>query len=150
MKDMIHGLHMGAKRANPMRDIRGDRWAIIDASKLVFPGMIQNCTDCHTYNGYSGVAANTLATREEAINVAGNTTQALAFAALAGDNDTDLMTTPFTSSCVSCHDTTAAQAHMRLNGGQIKVARSNLATTGESCAVCHGSGSTLDPVKVHK
>ncbi len=150
MKDMIHGLHMGAKRTSPMKDIRGDRWAIIDASKLVFPGIIQQCTDCHTYNGFSGVAANTLATREEAINLAGNTTQALAYAALAQDNDTDLMTTPFTSSCVSCHDTTAAQAHMRLNGGQIKVARSTLATASESCAVCHGSGSTYDPVKVHK
>jgi hypothetical protein len=39
---------------------------------------------------------------------------------------------------------------MKLNGGQIKVSRTNLATAGESCAVCHGSGSDFDPVKIHK
>jgi len=148
-KDMLHGIHMAAKRTTTFKDVRGDRWAMIDASKFVFPGIINNCTDCHTYNGYSGVPANTLATREEAINPAGNTTAAAAKAAIAAVNSTDLMTTPFTSSCVSCHDATAAQAHMRLNGGQIKVARTSLNTAGESCAVCHGAGSTYDPVVVH-
>ena len=149
-KDMIHGIHMAAKRTNTFKDVRGDRWAIIDASKFVFPGIINNCTDCHTYNGYSGVPANTLASREEAINVAGNTTAALAKSALGALNAGDLMTPPFTASCVSCHDSAPAKAHMLLNGGQIKVARSALNTAGESCAVCHGAGSTLDPVVVHK
>jgi len=157
MKDMIHGLHMGKKRTEPIRIARDFRGVVLlDGSKFVFPGLINKCTDCHTYNGYSGVPANTLATREEAVNVAGNTTVALAKSALGTLNPGDLMTTPFTASCVSCHDTSAAQAHMRLNGGQIKIARNGgtpettLNTAAESCAVCHGSGSTYDPVKVHK
>lgn len=60
------------------------------------------------------------------------------------------MTTPFTAACVSCHDAAPAQAHMKLNGGQIKVLRSVTDPTLESCAVCHGAGSDFDPVKVHQ
>jgi hypothetical protein len=60
------------------------------------------------------------------------------------------MITPFTAACVTCHDSAPAQAHMILNGGQIKVNRSALNSAGESCAVCHGAGAEFDPVKVHK
>jgi hypothetical protein len=51
---------------------------------------------------------------------------------------------------VSCHDTAPAQAHITRQGGQILVNRGELATNGESCAVCHGAGKEFDPVRVHK
>ena len=158
LKDMIHGIHAGKDRTSPIRIVRDRTNAVvangavnvIGGETIGFPGVLTNCMDCHTYNGYSGVPANTLATREQAINVAGNTTTVLAKAALGTVNTGDLMTTPFTASCVSCHDTTAGKAHMVLNGGQILVTRSSLNSAGESCAVCHGAGSTYDPVVVHQ
>jgi len=150
MKDMIHGIHAGkARTTEPFKIVRGDRWALINGAEIGFPGILSNCQSCHTYNGVA-VPAKTLASRDQAINVAGNTTTALAGSALALNNAGDLMTTPFTAACASCHDSAPAAAHMRLNGGQISVARSTLNTAGESCAVCHGVGSTYDPAVVHK
>jgi OmcA/MtrC family decaheme c-type cytochrome len=153
MKDMIHGLHAGKDRVNPIRIARnrGGTQTIVDGSRIGYPGILNNCQSCHTYNGYNVPTTGTLlASREEAINVAGNTTAALANSALATVNAGDLMITPFTAACYSCHDSAPAQAHMKLNGGQIEVARSAMNVTLESCAVCHGSGSDFDPVKTHK
>ncbi len=154
MKDMIHGLHAGKDRTSPIQIVRNrlpGALNVIDGARIGFPGILNNCQMCHTYNGYNVPTSGALlATRDQAINVAGNTTPALAKAALATSNATDLMITPFTATCFSCHDSAPAQAHMKLNGGQIRVARSALATAGESCAACHRSGADFDPVKVHK
>ena len=152
-KDMIHGIHAGKDRATPIRIARnrGGTQTIVDGLRIGFPGILNNCQSCHTYNGYNLPATGTLlATREEAVNALGNTTAALANSALALANADDLMTSPFTAACVSCHDGAPAQAHMKLNGGQIKVTRTNLVSAGESCVVCHGSGADFDPVKTHK
>lgn len=166
MKDMIHGIHAGKARTTNSFKIVRDRTPsavnVINAAEIGYPGRLTNCQGCHTYNGYSGVPANTLASRDEAVHntnstlVAGSTTVyanntvADAKAALAQISPRDLMTTPFTASCASCHDSAPAAAHMKLNGGQIMVPRSALNSAAESCAVCHGAGSTYDPVKVHK
>ena len=64
-------------------------------------------------------------------------------------NANDVVTTPFAAACVSCHDATTAQVHIKSNGGQIKVLRSALSLSGESCAVCHSAGKEFDPAKVH-
>jgi OmcA/MtrC family decaheme c-type cytochrome len=152
MKDMIHGIHAGKDRTtNPFKIIRNRQGTItiINSAKIGFPGILSDCQSCHTYNGVT-VPSKTLASRDEAINASGNTTTVLANAALASLNAGDLMTTPFTAACVSCHDSAPAAAHMRLNGGQISVMRSSLNSAGESCAVCHGVGSTYDPAVVHK
>jgi OmcA/MtrC family decaheme c-type cytochrome len=153
MKDMIHGIHAGKDRTtNTFKIVRNrapQAINVIDGGLIGFPGKLTNCFSCHTYNGVA-VPANTLASRYEAVNVAGNTTTALAKTAIGLQNTGDLLTTPFTASCASCHDSAPAAAHMRLNGGQILVARSALNSAGESCAVCHGVGSTYDPAVVHK
>jgi len=153
LKDMIHGIHAGKDRTtNPFRIARNRSGTItlINSADIGFPGILANCQSCHTYNGYSGVPANTLASRDMANDPSGVTdTTAKANSALATLNATDLMTTPFTASCNSCHDSVAAKAHMQLNGGQISVARSTLNSAGESCSVCHGAGATYDPVVVH-
>lgn len=168
MKDMIHGIHAGNTRTTNSFKIVRDRTPsavnVINAAEIGYPGRLTNCQGCHTYNGYSGVPANTLASRDEAVHssnsaaisgtgdltVYANNTVADAKAALAQISPRDLMTTPFTASCGSCHDSAPAAAHMKLNGGQIMVPRVALNSAAESCAVCHGAGSTYDPVKVHK
>lgn len=151
-KDMIHGIHAGKDRTTPIRIVRDRTPAaitIINGANIGFPGILNNCQSCHTYNGYNVPTTGTLLpTRENADNGAIVDT-ASAKASLATLNATDKVITPFAAACVTCHDSTAAQAHMTLNGGQIKVPRSTLNIAGEACAVCHGAGSTYDPVKVH-
>lgn len=175
MKDMIHGIHAGkARTTNTFKIVRNrvtynagtgvasGAMNVIDGGWIGYPGRLTNCQGCHTYNGYSGVPTGALATRDEAVHatnstlvpgsttVYANNTTTDAAAALAQLSPRDLMTTPFTASCASCHDSAPAAAHMKLNGGQILVPRSALNSAGESCAVCHGPGSTYDPAKVHK
>jgi OmcA/MtrC family decaheme c-type cytochrome len=154
MKDMIHGIHAGKDRTTPIAITRNRTPSainVIDGARIGFPGILNNCQSCHTYNGYNVPTTGAiLPTREQAINPVGNTTTVLAKAALAASNIGDVMITPFTAACVSCHDSAPAKAHMTINGGQIKVPRAALNIAGESCAVCHGSGSDFDPVKMHK
>lgn len=158
-QDLIHGLHGGSFRMNQIRIAGGQALAaitLLDGAKVRYPGMLHECQTCHTYNGYSGASANTLASRQEADNGVflngANRTPADAEAALATTNAADLMTTPFTASCVSCHDSSHAKHHMTMteHGGQIRVLRSAMDSTKESCVTCHGPGKPKDPIKVHK
>ncbi|HEY3270193.1 MAG TPA: OmcA/MtrC family decaheme c-type cytochrome [Geothrix sp.] len=156
-KDMIHGLHAGKDRATSIkiaRDRTPSAINLIDGAKIGFPGILHDCQSCHTPTGYSGTPANALASRQEADNGVflngTNRTPADAKAALATINANDLMTTPLTAACVSCHDSTIAKAHMKQNGGQVLVPRSALDMAGETCAVCHGAGTQFDPVKMHQ
>ena len=116
-KDMIHGIHAGKDRTSPIKIVRDatsrGTITIVDGARIGFPGILNNCKSCHTYNGYNLPTTGTLlATREEAVYSGGNTTVAQAKSALATVNAGDLMTTPFTAACVSCHDSAPAQAHM--------------------------------------
>ncbi|WP_301079805.1 OmcA/MtrC family decaheme c-type cytochrome [Rhodoferax sp.] len=156
-KDMIHGIHAGKDRTNPIqiaRDRTPSAINLIDGSEIGFPGNLNNCDTCHKAGAYSGVPANTLVSSHEADNgvfLNGvSRTPADAKAALKQPNALDKVTTPFTAACVSCHDKATAKAHMGTNGGQILVARSAQNTAGESCGVCHGLGKEFDPAVVHK
>lgn len=171
-KDMIHGIHAGRERVTPFMDAR-DRASsgviqLLDFRRMDFPGILNNCETCHVtttssnQKTYNFVPAGSLASTYESINAtyaagiaAGNATPAMAKAALATASATDLVTTPFTASCMSCHDRDAAKAHMLINGGQINAARSVALPTPrtledvESCSVCHGPGRDFDTAKVH-
>jgi OmcA/MtrC family decaheme c-type cytochrome len=155
-KDMIHGIHAGKDRTNPIRIAR-DRTpsaiTLIDGKEIAFPGILNNCETCHKAGTYSNVPANALVSTHEADNgvfLNGvSRTPADAKAALAQPNASDIVTTPFTAACVSCHDTSTAKAHMTSNGGQILVKRSD-PKVGESCAVCHSAGKEFDAAVVHK
>jgi OmcA/MtrC family decaheme c-type cytochrome len=85
---------------------------------------------------------------------AGNATPLMAKNSLSVASPTDRVTTPFSASCVSCHDRTAAKAHITLNGGVVNGTRAGARPTGvedvESCAVCHGPGREFDAAKIHR
>jgi OmcA/MtrC family decaheme c-type cytochrome len=171
-KDMIHGIHAGRDRVTPFQDARDStsRGSIdlLDFRRMDFPGKLNNCETCHTTATgttatYNTIPAGSLASTYESINaayaaaiLAGTATPANAKASLATANATDTVTTPFTAACVSCHDGSAAKAHMAINGGQLNVTRAAALPAGrpledvESCAVCHGPGREFDTAKVHK
>jgi OmcA/MtrC family decaheme c-type cytochrome len=57
-----------------------------------------------------------------------------------------LVISPISSACYSCHDTSAAKAHMQQNGGSIYESRTatGLGTANvrtETCLVCHGTAA---------
>jgi len=162
-KEMIHGIHAGADRTTPMtfvRDRTPSAIMIFDVYKVGFPGILKNCQSCHLPNtttaGYNQVPANALWTNTRTTTGA-DTTTAIAKAARVGGfnagtfpNTTDLVTSPFTAACVSCHDSAPAQSHMMLNNGKINVSRSAVAgSPTEACVVCHGSGASEDVDVVH-
>jgi OmcA/MtrC family decaheme c-type cytochrome len=134
-----------------------------------FPGILSNCETCHVtaattdQKTYNYVPSGALASVYESIDasyaagiLAGTATPAQAKTALGTVNANDTVTTPFTASCVSCHDRQSAKAHMAINGGAVGLTRSVALPTSrpledvESCAVCHGPGREFDTAKVHK
>jgi len=63
--------------------------------------------------------------------------------------DTNLVSSPITSVCFACHDTSVARAHIEINGGSIYKARSAALNKPETCIVCHGAGRSADIKEVH-
>jgi OmcA/MtrC family decaheme c-type cytochrome len=156
LKDMIHGIHAGKTRTNPIRIARNrlpSAFNLIDGADITFPGILKNCESCHRPGTYSTVPANTLATTEKADNgvlTGGIRTTAEAKNALKQPNSLDEVTTPYTAACVSCHDSAVSIAHVKQNGGQILVTRGTMNMGGETCTVCHDKGKVGDPAVVHK
>jgi OmcA/MtrC family decaheme c-type cytochrome len=62
---------------------------------------------------------------------------------------TTLVNSPITSACSNCHDTPAAIAHFKGNGGAFYEARATALLKVEQCMVCHGTGRTADIKAVH-
>lgn len=151
LKDMIHSIHASGVRTTPYVHYRAKSGAAskYDWSEVEFPGALNNCETCHKPGTYDAdLPAGVLMTTDRVGSAATTTTEV---ATLRGtvDNASDNVTTPVTATCVACHDSTVAKAHMTLNGGQISVIRSS-ATGVEQCAVCHGVGRSADVVEVHK
>jgi OmcA/MtrC family decaheme c-type cytochrome len=62
---------------------------------------------------------------------------------------TTLINSPITSACSACHDSAAAIAHFKGNGGAFYEPRATGLLKVEQCMVCHGSGRTADIKAVH-
>ena len=160
-KDMIHGVHAGRERVTPFVDARDStsrgEVTMLDFRRMDFPGKLNNCTTCHVAGTFSNVSASALGSTYESINAAYAATAnvANAKASLATINSTDKVTSPFAASCISCHDSVAAQSHVAKNGGAIMVTRATFATNnttaggGEACVTCHGTGKSEDIAVKH-
>jgi OmcA/MtrC family decaheme c-type cytochrome len=163
-KDMIHGIHAGRDRVNPFRDARDStsrgEITLLDFARMDFPGKLNNCETCHIGGTYSSVPLTALPSTYETIDAAydaaitgGTATTVTAKNALSttAANATDHVTTPFAGACVSCHDSSAAKSHIKLQGGALQVNRNTVsAGASESCVTCHGPGRGEDPAVVHK
>jgi OmcA/MtrC family decaheme c-type cytochrome len=121
-----------------------------------FPGDIKDCQTCHLPGGYGLPEANVLPTRfvtftcteaagADANAVCGTLSASGGVVApdtLAGDaiwaKEETLMGAG-QAHCGSCHDSTAAVAHIS----------QNTIDGVESCEVCHGDGRFMDPIEIH-
>jgi OmcA/MtrC family decaheme c-type cytochrome len=152
---------------------------LLDFRRMDFPGKINNCESCHvTFTGvspgtgavpalgsvqtYATVPSGSLVTVYESIDATyaaaygtPAATPQMAKDSLRQANVTDTVRTPWAGACGSCHESSAARAHMAINGGAVDVTRTAAQPTPrpledvESCSVCHGPGRDFDTAVVH-
>lgn len=162
MKEMIHGIHASAVRTTDYEHVRNrNNGLYYNWSEVTFPTDVGNCLVCHidatedqpaTYQ--LPLVENVLMTINRTTGVADGMDATQADVTTAREtvpNGTDWVFTPATGACYSCHDSGEAVAHMTLNGGAIDQNRSAVLAAGtiETCAVCHGAGSSHAVDKVH-
>ncbi len=139
MKYMIHAMHASGAVGVPYEVCGfGNSTHVYD---FVYPGKLNNCEGCHVAGGYYPV---------DPAEVLGTTVDVGMDPATPTD---DVVVSPNTSVCSSCHTSELAANHMIQNGGDFnatKAADSTLISSGaESCALCHGEGRSSDVAIVH-
>ena len=166
LKDLVHGIHSSGFRTRPFQHVRGPgRQDYYDWSHVTFPrgASTSNCNLCHDDDSYElPLADDLLAATVRTTGVANGqdpTVMDAENAFLGVPNATDWVNTPTAGSCVGCHTSSQAMAHMELNGGQLSLPalplgtwwanRSALVLNLESCSVCHGPGKLADLEVVH-
>lgn len=161
LKWMIHAIHAGGARAAAGKQtvFYGFGSSVVDYANVKYPGDLANCEGCHTSGTYYPVdSAQVLATTFDT-------------GASRSDPADDKATSPTTAACSGCHVSPVAVAHMQQNGGapgvlagDAGVAGSlvsfwakqvgtagvrNVASTTETCALCHAAGGPADVKKAH-
>jgi OmcA/MtrC family decaheme c-type cytochrome len=139
MKYMIHAMHASGATDVPYEVCGfGNSSHVFD---FVYPGKLNNCEGCHVAGGYYPVDPAT---------VLGTTVDSGADPATPTD---DVVVSPNTAVCSTCHASELAANHMIQNGGDFnatKAADSSLISSGaETCGLCHGEGRSADVAIVH-
>ncbi len=139
MKYMIHAMHASGAIKVPYEVCGfGNSTHVFE---FAYPGKLNNCEGCHVAGGYYPV---------DPAAVLGTTVDSGADAATPTD---DVVVSPNTAVCSSCHTSELAANHMVQNGGDFnatKAADSTLVSSGsETCGLCHGEGRSSDVAIVH-
>jgi len=152
-KHMIHGIHGAAMRDKGVV-VYGFGGSANDFSGVRFPGILNDCTTCHTTSSYqltgiwetpseNGILGSTISTTPTAVDAGTYATQ------LATPDD-DLNITPTAAVCSSCHDGALAQQHMiSVGAAAFDATQAVINTAIETCSICHGPGSISDVKTVH-
>jgi OmcA/MtrC family decaheme c-type cytochrome len=145
-KYMIHALHASGEIGVPY-EVCGYGNSAHEIEFLT-PGHINNCEGCHT-NATRPDGSRTYHPVDPS-KVLGTTVDAGADVASPID---DVVISPNTAVCSTCHVSDLAKTHMMQNGGDFdatKAADSTLISSGvESCELCHGPGRVADVEEVH-
>jgi OmcA/MtrC family decaheme c-type cytochrome len=154
MKDMIHRIHASGVRDTEYRFLRdrGTSMNYYNMSLIVFPGIINLCETCHRPGTYDGTLPAGALPTNEVTGGEGLVTRAAVTAARASvPNATDIVNSPFVSTCIGCHDSDLTAAHIAQNGGVRAVSRSTYTAglASETCILCHSAGKVADPAVVH-
>jgi OmcA/MtrC family decaheme c-type cytochrome len=140
-KTMVHGIHAAGMRENALEIVgfRGFSTHRYNEELVHYPGDLTNCTACHTSDGFTlpladGVLGTTVDTGEDRVDPAD-----------------DIVVTPITAVCSSCHDDQVATSHMTSNGGNFSTTQQAIdnGEVVEECSVCHKSGASADVSTVH-
>jgi OmcA/MtrC family decaheme c-type cytochrome len=121
LKDMVHSIHAADVRTTPYIHYRakGGSATKYDWSDVGFPGVISKCETCHVPGTYGAIPDGALATTDRVGSTA-TTPAGVTSLRNTVPNASDLITSPFTSTCIACHDSTLPTDHMTLQGGWIK------------------------------
>ena len=119
MATMIHRIHTGKTQTRDFT-IYGFGGNPINFNKAGYPGILQNCSQCHINNSQQ------LPVKEGVLPV-------------VDPRGYNTNPGPESAACTGCHATKAAAAHAAINSNAI----------GESCATCHGNSSEFAVDKVH-
>ncbi|TJY58930.1 OmcA/MtrC family decaheme c-type cytochrome [Sinimarinibacterium sp. CAU 1509] len=138
MKVMIHAIHGAGFREKGVV-IYGFGNNANDFGEVEFPGIVSNCTTCHSGSSYMPPLASTVLA-----------TTADSGGSVADPND-DTNITATAAACSSCHDGETAQAHMEQNGASFGTPQSMVdnGSITETCEVCHAAGRIADVAAVH-
>jgi OmcA/MtrC family decaheme c-type cytochrome len=142
MKVMIHALHAADYTKEPYGacGFRFPSGGTAHTFDFVYPGKLNNCEGCHVEDGFYPV---------DPTEVLGTTVD-VNDPAIPTD---DVVVSPNSAVCSSCHVSDLAANHMIQNGGDFnatKDADSNLVSSGvETCQLCHGPGASADTAEVH-
>ena len=176
-KYFIHAIHAGRKRVQPYvwhATAPGAGYGEIE-----FPSALNKCTNCHTTGMYDFTATSaassvpnqlftTVATGtfpstsptyytfspyvDPAANYGSGVSYDTATKGMIAQG-ANLVISPITTACASCHDSPTAIDHMKMNGGHFYEPRSTAtAATApkEQCVMCHGPGRVAAVGAVHQ
>ena len=138
---MIHAIHAPSIRDNPLEVVgfRGFNTHVYDEEHVQYPGDLADCVACHGEEGYqlplaSSVLGTTIDTGDDHFSPVD-----------------DVLISPQSAACYSCHENDTAKAHMEQNGGSFSTSQDELdsGAVTETCEVCHGSGRSSDVDLVH-
>lgn len=137
-KRMIHAIHASGANDEPF-EICGFG-SSVHAFEVEYPGRLNNCEGCHNPDTYYPVEPDTILGTTVDVNVPEDVTD-------------DVVISPNTAVCSTCHTGALAIQHMQQNGGDFdagKAADSSLVSASvETCVVCHGKGRTADVKEMH-
>jgi OmcA/MtrC family decaheme c-type cytochrome len=182
-KSMVHAIHGASKRTQPFtyeataKNLKG-------FGTVAYPGVLNNCEQCHIPGSYNfEITANANATANFLWTTDANGDMRnpnnvppigqSPWIKILGKGEIDyrgdpLVSSPITSACFGCHDTTTAISHFQINGGILlkpvseitgatpavppaTIDRSGLdAKNAETCLICHASGRVADTYVVHR
>jgi OmcA/MtrC family decaheme c-type cytochrome len=152
-KTMIHAIHAGETGKGGFRTkgitiygFENNPTSPKSFSNVVFPGKLQDCSNCHIGTSYQLTGTWDAPT---ANGILGNTISTGASATGSADN---LRITPIAAVCSSCHDNAVAKLHMQdtFNAGNFSATQAQInAGPPEACSFCHGAGKVLDVKTVH-
>jgi OmcA/MtrC family decaheme c-type cytochrome len=137
--DNIEGCTTCHNPRNTDRGVRGFSTHVFDETRAHYPAPLSDCNACHIDQSYnlplvSSVLGTTVNTGID-----------------RADPADDLVVSPTTAVCASCHDNPDAVTHMENHGGSFSTSQAAMddGQVTENCSACHSAGTTFDVDTVH-